>query len=110
MAPGVIEEVVAAGSVKPVEQVYSSTAPVSPNNIRNAVLAAMAGFALSCGLFVILYLADNTYKSDIEIQNDLDMIVLGVIPKVESCRRHSKHGYYGYYSYYGYGQKEEERK
>lgn len=107
VAPDVIEEVVAAGSVKPVEHVYSSTAPVAPNHKRNAMLAAMVGFALSCGLFVILYLADNTYKSDIEIQNDLEMIVLGVIPKVESCRRHAKHGYYGYYAY---GQKTVERK
>ncbi|MBQ7769454.1 MAG: capsular biosynthesis protein [Oscillospiraceae bacterium] len=107
VAPDVIEEVVAAGSVKPVEQVYSSTAPVSPNNVKNAVFAAMLGFALACGLIVVLYLADNTYKSDIEIQNDLGLIVLGVIPKVESCRRHAKHGYYGYY---GYGQKTEERK
>lgn len=110
IVPDVIVEVVAAGSVKPVEQVYSSPNPVLPNNSKNALLMAIVGFVLSCGVVVIWYLADNTYKSDLEIQNDLDLPVLGVIPKMESCRRHTKQGYYGYYGYSGYGQPAEERK
>lgn len=107
IAPDVIVDKVAVGSVKQVEQVYCSSAPVSPDNTKNALLAAVIGFVLACAVIVILFLADNTYKSDIEMQNDLGEVVLGVIPAMESCRRHKKHGYYGYY---GYGQKAEERK
>lgn len=107
IVPDIIIDKVAAGSVRQVEQVYCSAAPVSPNNIKNAMLAAVIGFALACGVVVVLFLADNTYKSDIEIQNDLGALVLGVIPTMESCRRHKKYGYYGYY---GYGKKAEERQ
>ena len=107
IVPDIIVEVVGAGSVKPVEQVYSSPNPVSPNNFKHAVLMAAIGFVLSCGVVVVLFLADNTYKSDLDIQNDLKVPVLGIIPKMESCKRNSKHGYYGYY---GYGQTAKERK
>lgn len=91
------------GTVKIVEHAYAKEAPVSPNHKSNAVLAALVGFALSCGLFAVLHLMDNTYKSKMDIQNDLDMPVLGVIPKVECCGKYSRYGYkYGYG--YGYGQ------
>ena len=79
VAPGVILEKVEAGSVKTVEQAYASEEPVSASNLYYAVLAAMAGFALSCSVVVIVSLADNTYKNDMDIQRDLDLPVLGVI-------------------------------
>lgn len=93
IAPSAIEEAVEAGSVKQVEQAYASKAPVSPNASRNAVLMALVGFALSVGVIVIVYLTDNTYKTDMDIQQDFETPVLGVIPTVESCKSQKKYGY-----------------
>lgn len=102
LAPAAIDMVYGVGSVKITEPSYSKPYPVSPNNKSNAILAALAGFALSCGIVVVLFLMDNTYKSDADIQDDLDVPVLGVIPKVECCGKYSRYGYrYGYG--YGYG-------
>ena len=102
LAPAAIDMVYGVGSVKITEPSYSKNYPVSPNNKSNAVLAALVGFALSCGLVVVLFLMDNTYKSDADIQDDLNVPVLGVIPKVECCGKYSRYGYkYGYG--YGYG-------
>lgn len=102
LAPVAIDMVYGVGSVKITEPSYSKPYPVSPNNKSNAILAALVGFALSCVVVVILFLMDNTYKSDADIQDNLNMPVLGVIPKVECCGKYSRYGYkYGYG--YGYG-------
>ena len=85
ITPSVIAEKYEAGSVKPVEQAYVDPDPVSPNIFRNTAIMAMLGILLSCGVVVIVSLADNTYKSDWDIQKDLEIPVLGVIPTIESC-------------------------
>lgn len=100
LAPAAIDMVYGVGSVKITEPSYAIPYPVSPNNKSNAILAAFVGFALSCVAVVVLFLMDNTYKTDVDIQDDLDLPVLGVIPKVECCGKYSRYGYrYGY----GYG-------
>lgn len=110
--PDIIVEKVKAGSVEPVEQAYANPDPVSPNIAKNTAIMAAIGLVASCAVIIVASLADNTYKTDLEIQNHLNIPVLGVIPTVESCKgkRGYKYGYrYGYrygYSYgYGYGRK-----
>ena len=94
IAPDVIVETVEAGSVKPVEQEYADSKPISPNILKNTALMALVGFVLTCAVIVVVFLTDNTYKSDLDIQNDLELPVLGVLPTVESCKsRHYKYGY-----------------
>lgn len=85
IAPNIIVETVEVGSAKPVEQAYAGAEPVSPSVFRNAVLAAMVGFVLACGIVILVFLLDNTYKTDIDIQSDLGLPVLGIIPTIESC-------------------------
>lgn len=91
IAPRVLEETAEAGSVKPVEQAYADSEPVSPSILRNTVLMAFLGCLFTCLLIFILMLTDNTYKSDLEIQRDLDVPVLGVIPAFECCKSHIAH-------------------
>lgn len=93
IAPAIIVETMEAGSVKPVEQAHTSQDPVSPNVFKNGILLALLGFVLSCGVVVIVFLLDNTYKTDMDIQNDLELFVLGVIPTVESCKTRADYGY-----------------
>ncbi len=92
MAPDILVEKVEAGSVKAVEQAYSSMKPVSPNNFKNGVLAALFAFVFSCGIVAVRFLTDNTYKTDMDIHRDLDLPVLGVIPAVESCANRARYG------------------
>ncbi len=87
IVPSVIAEKVEAGSVKTVEKPYAGTEPVSASPLHHAVLAAMAGFVLTCAVIVIIFLADNTYKTDMDIQRDLDLPVLGVIPTIEGSEK-----------------------
>lgn len=91
IAPKVLVETAEAGSVKPVEQAYAAPNPVSPSVLRNTVLMAFLGCAFTCLIILVLMLTDNTYKTDLDIQRDLGLPVLGVIPAFESCKGHSGH-------------------
>jgi capsular polysaccharide biosynthesis protein len=92
IAPDVLVETVEAGSVKPVEQAHVGNKPVSPRIFRNTVLAAAVGFVLACAVLAGVFFLDTTYKSELDIQNDLNIPVLGVIPSVESCKDQTGYG------------------
>jgi len=105
IAPPIIDETVGVGSVNPIGQAYVSSNPISPNNLKNGIMAAAVGFVLSCVVILVLVMTDNTYKSDLDIQDDLDLLVLGVIPKIESCKKHAKYG-----NQYGYGRSTKDKE
>lgn len=87
LAPNAILEKVVAGSVRTVEQPYAGDHSVSTSPLYNAILIAMAGFILSCAVVVVIYLSDNTYKNEMDVQRDLDFPLLGVIPTAESVAK-----------------------
>ncbi len=85
VAPDVIMDSVEAGSVKVISYPTISQKPVSPNIKKNTALAAMVGIALMFGVALIRYLGDNTFKTETDIQQQLGLPILGVIPTTESC-------------------------
>lgn len=87
-APAVIMDTMEAGSVKTVSMPYvNAEEPVSPNKMKNAVIAAFLACVLSVGMICLFTLLDNTFKSEEDIQKHLDLPVLGIIPTIESCKR-----------------------
>lgn len=86
MAPKLLVDTAKVGRVEAIEKAYASTDPVSPSILRNTVLMAFLGCALTCIVIFIVILTDNRYKTDFDIQNDLGLPVLGVIPAYESCQ------------------------
>ena len=90
IAPPVIVESLEAGSVKTVEDVHASDTPISLSLPKTIILYTVIGFALACGLFTVLYLLDNTYRSEYDIRQSFDIPILGVIPSIESCEKSQK--------------------
>ena len=86
-SPALIVESIEAGSVKTVEEVRGSTVPIKPSMSGTAIKYGMVGFALAAALFVGLFLLDNTFHTERELKNMLDLPVLGIVPAVESCRK-----------------------
>lgn len=84
-APAMIVESLEAGSVMTVEDVHGTSEPVSASLAKYVALFGAVGFVLSCLLFASIHLMDNTFRSEKEITELLDLPVLGVIPSVESC-------------------------
>ena len=86
IAPAILVETTEAGSVKAVEQAYASTDPMPTGVMKKTVLMAFVGFAIACLVIFVLMLLDNTYKTEEDVQRNLGLPVLGVIPEVDSCR------------------------
>lgn len=87
VAPALIVETIEAGSVKTVEDVGASTTPIMPSVSGTAIKYGIVGFALAAALFVGLFLLDNTFHTERELKNMLDLPVLGIVPSVDSCRK-----------------------
>lgn len=81
VAPDVIKEAVEAGSVKVISNPSLATEPVSPNIMKNTMLAAAVGFVLVIGIIVLQVLLDNKINTEADVTKYLDMTVLGVIPQ-----------------------------
>lgn len=94
LAPGVLEQVVKAGSVEVIGKAQAAKAPSSPNTKRNTLLGAVLLLVLSCGTTILVYLLDNTVKGEEDIQQRLDLPVLGEIPSftpgTKEVRRHAR--------------------
>lgn len=83
IAPDVILESVEAGSVKLISQASANPDPVSPNVMRNTVVAAMLGLVLSLGVIILREMLDNRIKTEDDVRKYLDIPVIGVIPDYE---------------------------
>lgn len=86
ISPDIILDAVEAGSVKTIETAYTTGVPVSPSTSRNTLIALVLGLLLAVFVVVVRYLMDNTYSTDLDLQTDLGVPVLGVIPSLESSR------------------------
>lgn len=99
ICPAIIIDAVEAGSVKTVEPAYLKQEPVAPSTNLFTLVAALLGMVLVVAAVLGRFLLDNTYKSEMDLRNDLGLPVLGVIPDYECCMKQRKEGkersYYG---------------
>lgn len=87
-APGAIISTVEAGSVNVVSEPYvNAEEPVSPSKLKNTAIAAFIGLFISSGTFLLIAFLDNTFKSEEDIQKQLGLVTIGIIPTTESCKK-----------------------
>ncbi|MGG7078807.1 YveK family protein [Clostridium sardiniense] len=82
------------GNIQVIEKAKIPEKPVSPNKKLNIMIAFVLGLMVSIGAALILEFMDNTYKSREEVEKDLNVPVLGVIPELDSeepSDRRTKH-------------------
>ena len=77
------KELVPNGNVRVIEAVETPKNPVSPNKKMNIAIAFLLGLMVSVGLVFLLEYMDNTYKTKEQLENELEIPVLGVIPNLE---------------------------
>lgn len=97
--PSIIIEAVEAGSVKTIEPAHLKKEPVAPSTNLFTVVAAFLCMVAVVMVVMLRFLLDNTYKSEADLRNDLELPVLGVIPDYEYCLKQKNEGkeakYYG---------------
>ena len=80
---GLSGELVPNGNVKIIETAKLPTAPVSPNKRMNIAIAFILGFMVSLGTVFLLEYLDNTFKTKEQLEKELDIPVVGIIPLTE---------------------------
>ena len=74
------KELVTNGNVKVIEEVQWPQNPVAPNKKMNIAIAFLLGLMVSVGIVFLLEYLDSTYKNKDQLERDLDIPVIGVIP------------------------------
>ena len=74
------QELVPNGNVKILESVELPKNPVAPNKTMNIAIAFILGMMVGFGIVFLLEYLDNTYKNKEQLEKELDIPVLGIIP------------------------------
>lgn len=74
------KQLIPNGNIKIIESVKIPGNPVSPNEKVNIVIAFILGLMVSMGLSFFLEFMDNTFNSKEEMEDELGVPVLGIIP------------------------------
>ena len=77
------KELVPNGNVRVIEAVETPKNPVSPNKVMNIAIAFLLGLMVSVGLVFLLEYLDNTYKNKEQLEKELEIPVLGIIPNLD---------------------------
>lgn len=75
-----IQEQLETGLARVVSPAVINENPISPNPLRNVILALAVGMALGLGLAMLNEYLDNTLKSSEEVESIFGAPVLGMIP------------------------------
>ncbi len=75
-----IKEVTKIEDVTTLEAAEAALKPSSPNVFKNSVLAALLGLILAVGGVVLSELMDDRIKRPEDIEEAMDLVLLGVIP------------------------------
>lgn len=77
-----IKNIMEVDAVKLVYKADVPKAPSSPNVARDTVLSAVIGVVLSVAVLSVIYLLDDTIRTEEDVEKRLGLNVLGVIPAV----------------------------
>lgn len=82
-APDYIKAKGKIGAVEQVEAAQETKSPVYPSWKRNTAIGLLIGLLIPMAVIALQMFFENTYKSDADIRQDLDLPVLGVIPVMD---------------------------
>lgn len=75
-----IQEIMAVNAVKLVYEADVPPAPSGPNTMRNTALAGILGFVIVAGIYTVLFILDDTIRTEEDVTRYLGLSTLGVIP------------------------------
>lgn len=74
------KELIPNGNVQVIQKPQLPEKPVSPNKKLNILIAFVLGLMVGVGVVLLLEYLDNTFKSREDLENTLDLPIIGTIP------------------------------
>lgn len=78
------KKLVPNGNIQVIEAAELPVKPVSPNKKINIGITFLLGLMTSVGIAFLLELIDNTFKNKDQVESELDIPVIGLIPTVKA--------------------------
>ncbi|EZP59703.1 YveK family protein [Exiguobacterium sp. RIT341] len=79
-----VQKLMSVDNVKVLSTSSIPTSPISPNILLNTAIAAVVGFLLGVGLAFLREVLDRRIRTEDQVQQILDLPVLGSIPDIDS--------------------------
>ncbi|WP_346916284.1 Wzz/FepE/Etk N-terminal domain-containing protein [Clostridium sp.] len=76
-------ELVPNGNVQVIEEARFPLKAVSPNKNMGLAIAMVFGVLMGIGVIVLMEFLDNTYKNKDILEQELNIPVLGIVPKID---------------------------
>ncbi|MDK0636973.1 Wzz/FepE/Etk N-terminal domain-containing protein [Clostridium perfringens] len=78
------KELIPNGNVQVIQKPQLPEKPVSPNKKLNIFIAFVLGLMVGVGVVILLEYLDNTFKSREDLENTLDLPIIGTIPDYDN--------------------------
>lgn len=92
-APDAIMNSMDSGSVKVVDQPWTSGRPIAPNKSKTTLVSGLCGFLLCFIIVILSEVFNNKFKSSEDVQEVLGLPVIGIIPlESETTEKNKKSG------------------
>lgn len=78
------KELIPNGNVQVIQKPQLPERPVSPNKKLNILIAFVLGLMVGVGVVLLLEYLDNTFKSREDLENTLDLPIIGTIPDYDN--------------------------
>lgn len=85
-----IKEIMAVDAVNLVFEAEVPSGKSGPSVVKNTVLAAMVGMVAVIGVLVVIYILDDTIRTEEDVERYLGLSVLGVLPQSEEISKMAK--------------------
>lgn len=80
LAPKAIMDTIDVGSVKTVDEPWTTGQPIAPNKKRNTMLAGLVGLVGSVGVLLLKMMLNNRFRTEADVKEVLDLPILATIP------------------------------
>lgn len=91
-----IASIVDGSSMRVIDEAYLPGSRYAPSYSKNAVIGAILGGILICGIIVIKELMDDRVKAEDSLEESFGIVVLGSVPNYWTAMKSGdKYGYYG---------------
>lgn len=87
-----IKEIMAVDAVNLVYEAAVPQTKSGPSVSKNTLIGGLAGLVLAVGVYVVIYLLDDTLRTEEDVEKHLGLSVLGVIPVSTELENMAKNG------------------
>lgn len=92
VAASQIQEIMDVDAVKLVYEAEVPQEPSSPNVVMNTILAALVGLFAAMGVLSVVYVLDDTIRTEEDVEHYLGLSTMGVIPVADELGSNQEAG------------------